>query len=104
MMAYKLFKIRKDGSIGSLFINAAERYELNTWMDAQPIKKSGFAFRCGFHCLFSPLAPHLKSELSSGEKRAFFKVEVDEYQYFTRPESQGGKWILAQRMKILEKA
>lgn len=104
MIAYKLFKIRKDGSIGSLFINAAERYELNTWMDARPIKKSGFAFRCGFHCLVNPLAPHLKNELASGERREFFKVEVDDYEYFMRPESQGGKWILAQRMKILEKS
>lgn len=104
MIAYKLFKIRKDGSIGSLFINAAEKYDIDTWMEAQPIKKTGFAFRKGFHCLVKPVAPHLKNELASGEKRTFFKVEVDDYQYFMRPESQGGKWILAQRMKILEKA
>lgn len=39
MKAYKLFKIRKDGSIGSLFINASEKYQLDTWMDALPIPK-----------------------------------------------------------------
>jgi hypothetical protein len=103
MIAYKLFKIRKDGSTGSLFINAAEKYDLNKWMDARPIKKNGFAFRCGFHCLINPSAPHLKLNLTSGEKRAFFKVEIDDYEFFTRPESQGGKWVLAQKMRILEK-
>jgi len=103
MIAYKLFKIRKDGSIGSLFINASEKYELNTWMDARPIKKNGFAFRQGFHCLINPSAPHLKLELATGEKRVFFKVEIEDYKYFTRPESQGGEWVLAQRLKILEK-
>lgn len=102
MIAYKLFKIRKDGSIGSLFINASEKYELNTWMDARPYKKSGFAFRQGFHCLLKPEAPHLKTELSNGEKRFFFEVEVEDYEYFTRPENQGGKWVLAQRMRILK--
>jgi hypothetical protein len=103
MIAYKLFKIRKDGSIGSLFINASEKYEINKWMDAKPIKKNGFAFRCGFHCLINPVAPHLKMNLANGEKRAFFKVEIESYEYFTRPKSQGGGWVLAQRMKILEK-
>lgn len=103
MIAYKLLKIRKDGSIGSLFINASEKYELNKWMVAQPIAKKGFAFRKGFHCLLSPVAPHLSMQLASGENRAFFEVEVEDFEFFIRPESQGGRWALAQRMKILKK-
>lgn len=103
MIVYKLFKIRKDGSIGSLFINSSEKYELNKWMQAESHQKKGFALRKGWHCLCRPEAPHLSMELASGEIRRFFKVEVDDYEYFTRPENQGGRWVLAQRMKILEK-
>lgn len=102
MIAYKLFKSRKDGSIGSLFINSSEKYQIKKWMDAKPIKKNGFAFRQGWHCLIEPSAPHLKLNLSSGEIRQFWKVEIENYKFFERPESQGGKWVLAQRMKILE--
>lgn len=76
MIAYKLFKIRKDGSIGSLFINLSEKYELNQWMVANPYPTKGFAFRQGFHCLLKPEAPHLKMELASGEKRAFLRLRL----------------------------
>lgn len=97
MKAYKLFKIRKDGSIGSLFINASEKYQTDTWMDVLPIPKRGFSFRQGWHCLAKPEAPHLKMELSSGEKREFFEVEIEDFKEFRRPENQGGKWFLAQK-------
>ena len=103
MIAYKLFKIRKDGSIGSLFINASEKYKTNVWIGAEFTPTKGFAERKGWHCLLTPVAPHLKMRLKTGEIRGFYKVEIDDYDYFTRPESQGGKWVLAQRMKILEK-
>ena len=47
-------------------------------------------------------APHLKMELANGEKRVWVKCEVKDYETYNRPESQGGKWILAQRMKVIE--
>jgi len=102
MIAFKLFKIRKDGSVGSLFINSSEKYQLNKWMDAKEFKKKGFANRKGWHCLLEPNAPHLKTELSNGEQRKFFKVEIKDYDFFERPKSQGGRWALAQKMKIIE--
>ena len=103
MKAYKLFKVRKNGTIGSLFINAEACYPIGEWMEAQKnLKKKGFAYRPGWHCLRKPEAPHLKNELSNGQVRKFFEVEIEDFKEFERPENQGGKWFLAQRIKIIK--
>lgn len=47
-------------------------------------------------------APHLKMHLASGERRGWVQVEVEDWKTYDRPESQGGAWILAQRMKIVK--
>jgi len=39
---------------------------------------------------------------ADGEKRIWVKVEIEDYSEYDRPESQGGKWILANKMKILK--
>jgi hypothetical protein len=101
MKAYKLMKLRKDGTLGSLFINAKEVYPINVWMKSQNLPTKGFAVRPGWHCCFKMLAPHLKLELVSGEKRVWVEVEVEDYQVYKKPLCQGGQWILADRMKIL---
>jgi len=100
MIAYKLMKQRKNGTLGSLFINAKEVYSFNVWMNAEFIPTNGFAERFGWHCCFTPIAPHLKEFLSSGEIRVWVEVEVDGIKTYDRPESQGGSWILADKMKI----
>lgn len=101
MKAYKLMKVRKDGSIGSLFIDAAVRRPLGKWMTAVACKRKGFAFRPGFHACRTPYAPHLKEKLASGEKRAWFEVEIEDYTTEKKPANQGGEWLLANRMKII---
>ena len=102
MIAYKLFKIGKDGSIGSLFFDSSKKYKLNEWLHAKPIRKKGYAYRPGFHCLHKPNAPHLKLNLSSGEQRAWFEVEIEDFEEINRPTAQGGKWFLAKKLKILK--
>jgi len=97
MIAYKLVRKRKDGTLGPLFINARLRIPLGKWMDAEAHYKKGFAFRPGWHCTLKPVAPHL-----SKKGRVWIKVEVLFYEKYERPESQGGTWVLAQRMKVLE--
>ena len=67
-------------------------------MTANSYPTPGFAVRNGFHCCFKPLAPHLKEELASGEKRVWIELEVDDYTTYDRPESQGGAWILANKI------
>ena len=95
--AYKLLRQRKDGSIGPLFINARRRIHLGEWMDAEDHPTKGYAHRPGWHCTFRPVAPHL-----SEKGRVWCRVEIQDFQVYPRPESQGGHWILAKKMRVVE--
>jgi len=99
MEAFKLFKTRKDGSIGPLFINRKQHIPLNKWLEAEEHLTKGFAFRPGWHCTAKPIAPHLKLT----DDRAWFKVEIEEFKECQRPSSQGGLWFLANKIKVIEK-
>ena len=104
MIAYKLFRQLKDGSITPLFINKKQRLLIGVEYTAEDHPTKGFAHRCGWHCCLKPIAPHLSMNLKTGEKRIWAKVlvaEKDSMKY-DRPESQGGTWILSQSMIILE--
>lgn len=97
MIAYKLFTKRKNGSIGSLFINRRAVLEPNKWLIAEDHRTDGFSHRPGWHCTVKPKAPHLKTQ-----GRVWYKVEIQDYKTFCRPRSQGGKWLLANKLKILK--
>lgn len=101
MKAYKLLRIKKDGNLYPLFINKTVPTPIGEWLEAECFPTKGFAVRKGWHCCFKPIAPHLKMELSSGEKRVWVECEVEDWESYDRPESQGGAWILAQRMKVI---
>lgn len=96
MIAYKLVRKMKDGSLSPLFINKTVRIPINEWIDAESHPTKGFAFRKGQHCTLKPIAPHL-----SIKNRIWIEVKIDDFVYYDRPESQGGTWILAQRMKVI---
>jgi len=102
MVAYKLVRLKKDGTLGSLFIHRQDSLPLNTWLEALEYPTKNFKVRKGWHCTFKMNAPHLKIELANGEKRTWVKVEVEDWYRYSRPESMGGAWILANRMMILE--
>lgn len=87
----------KNGDIKPLFINKSKALPLNIWMDAENHPTKGYAIRKGWHCTLTPEAPHL-----SMRGRAWYQVEIDDYEYYNRPESQGGTWVLAQRMRIIK--
>ena len=97
MTAYKLVTLRKNGTLGSLFITRKNIIPMNKWLNATFNPTKGFAERMGWHCTFTPHAPHL-----STKGRVWVEVEVEDYRTYDRPESQGGQWILANRMKVLE--
>jgi hypothetical protein len=97
MKAYKLIRKMKDGSLSPLFINRKSRIPVGVWLDAESHPTKGFAYRKGWHCTLRPTAPHL-----SEKDRVWVKVEVEDYEHYNRPESQGGTWVLAQRMKVVE--
>ena len=95
MKAYKLFRVLKSGEITSLFINKSIRLERGTWLEAECHPTKGYKERPFWHCTSEQKAPHL-----SEKGRVWLEVEMEEFTEFERPESQGGKWFLAQRIKI----
>lgn len=96
--AYKLMRQLKDGSVHPLFINKKEETKFGEILPAECYPTKGFAVRKGWHCCFTPYAPHLKTKLSNGEQRVWVEVLVRNYETYDRPESQGGTWILAGEM------
>lgn len=100
MKAYKLLRIKKDGKLYPLFINKTVSTPIGVWLQAECHPTKGFAVRQGWHCTIIPKAPHLAMELASGEKRVWCEVEIEDYEFYNRPLTQGGTWALAQKMKI----
>lgn len=97
MIAYKLVRKMKDGTLAPLFINKRQRFPLEQWMQAESHPTKGFALRPGFHCTSNPYAPHL-----SPHGRVWCKVAIRFFEEHQRPESQGGLWYTAQWMKVIE--
>lgn len=96
MTRYKLFRQRKDGSLGPLFINAKLRIPVGQWLEAEDHPTKGFAHRPGWHLAAAPVAPHL-----SERGRVWCEVETrGPERRYPRPESQGGEWILAEEMRV----
>jgi hypothetical protein len=93
---YKLVRKMKDGSLSPLFINKTSRFPIGVWLEAKSYPTKGFAVRKGFHCTLTPVAPHL-----STNNRVWVEVELQDYEHYDRPESQGGTWVLAQKMKVI---
>ena len=96
MIGYKLFTLRKDGTLGPLFINKKQRLAPGVTYQAEDHLTKGFAHRPGWHICSGPVAPHL-----SKKGRVWAKVEFEDYKEHIRPASQGGLWYTANKMKIL---
>ena len=97
MKAYKLFEVKKDGSLGSLFIDKRSRYELGIEYKAGDYTKKGFAHRPGFHACSEPSAPHIKER----DNRVWYVVELGDVEVFKRPKCQGGIWYLSDTMTLI---
>jgi len=96
MIAYKLFRVRKDGTLGSLFINRKARIPIGVCLHAKTYVTKGFKVRMGWHCTAKPVAPHL-----SMKGRRWYKVFINSYSEDQRPKRQGGLWYLADYMEVL---
>ncbi len=95
-IAYKLLHVRKDGTLGPLFINRRLRVPIGEWLEAEFHPTPGFALRPGWHTSIAPEAPHLTMK-----DRAWFQVEVEEWYTLDRPGAQGGEWFISQWMRVL---
>ena len=96
MRGYKLLRLRKDGTLGPLFINRTQRIPVGTWLRASAHPTKGYAFRPGWHGTLTPDAPHLRQ----GGDRVWAEVEFRGAKLYLRPKSQGGTWILAKEMRV----
>jgi len=96
-IAYKLFRQRKDGSLGSLFINRRQQMTIGEWLNAEDHPTKGYAHRPSWHTSSAPSAPHL-----SERNRVWYRVEISDYYPFPRPANQGGEWLIARKMRVLE--
>lgn len=97
MIGYKLFRKRKDGSYGPLFINRRQRLTVGETYVAEEHRTKGYSYRPGWHVCSKRDAPHLRQ---TGD-RVWCEVEFDKMQEIKRPASQGGIWYLGSSMKIL---
>lgn len=97
MIAYKLLRQRRDGTLGPLFINRRQRIEIGQVYPAEDHRTKGYAHRPGWHCCSAPVAPHLGTK-----GRVWARVEVDDVTEHRRPECQGGLWFTANKMRVLE--
>lgn len=52
--AYKLLRLRKDGSLGPLFINRRMRVPVGEWLSAENHPTKGYAVRQGWHATTAP--------------------------------------------------
>lgn len=98
MTGYKLFRKRNDGSLGPLFINRRQRIPFGEWLPAEAHPTKGFAVRPGWHACLAPKAPHLRT----GGDRVWCRVDLEDTRLYNRPESQGGTWVLAGRLRVVE--
>lgn len=81
-----------------LFINKKFRLPIGEWLPAESHPTKGYKYRPFWHCTNQPVAPHLTEK-----GRAWYMVEIEEFEEQKRPENQGGLWFLANRMKIIAK-
>ena len=96
MLGYKLFRPRKDGTLGPLFINRKQRLEVGVEYIAHTYPTKGFAVRPGWHICAKKSAPHL-----SKRGRVWAEVEFHRFTPHLRPKAQGGLWYTAKLMKVL---
>ena len=95
IMGYKLLRQRKNGTLGSLFINRKAVIPLGEWLRAESYPTKGYKIRPGWHLTREPYAPHL-----SENGRVWAYALIDDWTEEKRPESQGGTWFLAKWMKL----
>lgn len=104
MRAYKIFRIRKDGSIGTLFIDKRARLEIGQWYRAKDLPTKGFAHRPGWHSCSSLSAPILENTRTARrENRWWFEVEIKEATPNPRPLKQGGMCYISPWIRIVRR-
>lgn len=96
--AWKLFHIRKNGTLGPLFIDRRQVLQRGIWLPAANCPTKGYAERPGWHAVCNPDAvAHL-----STKGRVWVSVCLRDWYLWPRPESQGGTWVIGRWIKLNE--
>jgi len=94
--AFKLLRLRADGSLGPLFINRRQVIKPGVWLKAEDHPTKGYARRPGWHAAPAPNAPHL-----TNRGRRWMRVQLRNFRSLVRPKSQGGAWWIARWMRVV---
>lgn len=97
-VGYKLLRLRRDGTMGPLFINRRQVIPLGKWLPAEDHPTPGYQHRPGWHAAPAPMAPHLTTK-----GRVWCEVELKSVQLIPRPKAQGSAWYLAKKMKVIRR-
>jgi hypothetical protein len=92
---YKLFRLRKDGTLGPLFIGRRQKIRPGEWLKAEDIPTKGYAHRPGWHSGLTPSAPHLTEK-----GRVWCECDAKGCYSFARPKHQGGMWIISNWIRV----
>lgn len=102
VIAYKLFHVRPDGTLGPLYINRRQVVPTGEWVEAESHPTKGFKVRPFWHCAGEPELGHIKIGARDSGRRAWYRVEIEDFEEFPRPKKQGRMWYLAKWLKVLE--
>jgi hypothetical protein len=97
VIAYKLFSLKRDGSIGPLFCNRRQRLKVGEWYPAEDHRTAGLAHRPGWHACLEPVANHL-----SKKNRVWARCEISDFETIQRPVQQGSSWLLGKQLRVIE--
>jgi hypothetical protein len=120
MTTYKLLRLRKNGTLGPLFIEASRVLELGVVQQANCTPTKGYAIRPGFHSTWKPEAPHLDMKgrvwvecTVPGEqytkeqhqdlfdtRNGMSKLPSNGWYLWPRPANQGGIWIISDQLRL----
>ena len=121
MKTYKLLRLRKDGTLGPLFINRSLVMPIGKRLQAEVHPTKGYKERPGFHSTPQINAPHLTmkgrvwvecdvvgQQYTPEQQPDMFSPKRDMdilpawgWYYWERPEAQGGRWIISDNIKLI---
>ena len=102
MRAYKVLRIRQDGTLGSCFINRKARLPMGVVLEAEDHPTSGFGHKPGWHTCSTMSAPVMTHNAKAKlENRHWFEVDIEDVIENPRPPQQGGMCYRSQRMTIV---
>jgi hypothetical protein len=94
--------VRRDGTLGSLFINRRQVIPVGVWLEAEDHKTKGFAHRPGWHT--TPTTDtHLALSAKGHKRRVWAQVEIMDYRQLDyRCGDVVTVWYLAEWMRVVK--